>query len=274
MQKTNCLCVIIPVHKPDITMEEEISLNACKRQLIDYDCYLVFPDGMNIKTYVSIFDNLLLKPVDSKWLSSLELYNKMKLSLAFYEMFRDYKFMLTYELDAYIFNANFNETKVFSFDFIGAPLFRGYLTAPPDAPFIPGCNSGFSIRNIESCTNVLRSLGRYRSHWRIYRCFLSKFPWFRLQLDRLTKGHYDIFLNGKLGFYFASDHINEDQVWSQIIPKLFSSFTVADSLSSLRFSFEHNPERLLDSNAGQLPLGCHGWPKYLNFWKKYIVENN
>jgi hypothetical protein len=272
MLKNESLCVVIPVHKPELTIEEEISLKACKRQLHDYDCFLVFPKGMKVDAYLAIYSELRAKPVDPLWLSSVKQYNRMKLSLSFYEKFREFKFMLTYELDAYIFHSNFDQAKVFSYDFIGAPFFQGYLTASPNSHFIQGCNSGFSVRNINTCMQVLQSLNKYRIHWNFYKLFLSKNPRLRFHLNRLTKGRYDIYLNGMLGFYFADHQINEDVIWSRVIPRLFKSFIVADSLNALRFSFEHNPEKLLESNGGELPLGCHAWSKYLNFWEKYIID--
>lgn len=266
------LCVVIPVHKPVLSDDEEISLNACKRHLKDYDCYLVFPRGMNTDAYTAIFSDLLLQPVDPVWLSTVEQYNKMKLSISFYEKFVKYKFMLTYELDAYIFNANFDKAKVFSFDFIGAPFFEGFLAASSNASFTKGCNSGFSVRNIQTCMHVLRSLAKYEGHWTFYKRTFARVPRFGYYLNKFTRGRYDIYINGVLGFHFDNHHINEDIVWSQIVPRLFKTFAVADPKSALRFSFEHNPERLLELNGGELPLGCHAWNKYSNFWKKYITD--
>jgi len=272
MPKEESLCVIIPVHKPDLTADEILSLKACKKQLENYDCYLVFPESMDISAYLAVFDKLIAKPVDKKWLSSVEYYNQMKLGIWFYRMFEKYKFMLTYELDAYIFHADFNKVNVFSFDFIGAPFFQGYLQATSNSPFIKGCNSGFSVRNIEKCIHILDSLEKYRGHWNFYKKFFYKIPKITFHLNRLTKGRFDIFINGMLGFYFEGSHMNEDQVWSQIVPRLYKTFKVADPKSASRFSFEHNPEVLFETNQNELPLGCHAWSKYSNFWKKYIID--
>ena len=266
------LCVVIPVHKSTLTLDEERSIKACMRHLNGYDCYLVHPEGMKVVSFLKVFPGLLLKPVSPPWLASVQGYNRMKLSLAFYDLFEQYTHLLTYELDAYIFHTNFQIANIFSFDFIGAPLFKGYLQAPADAPFIKGCNSGFSVRNIKSCRHVLGSLDKYRNHWKFYKKVLSRFPRLSYQLNRITQGKFEVFICGMLGFHFENEHINEDLAWSQVIPRLFSHFKVADSLSALKFSFEHNPERLMTLNGDELPIGCHAWRKYVNFWGEYLID--
>ena len=101
---TDKLCVIIPVHKPDLSADDIISLNACYNKLKDYACFLVYPENMDISKYLDVHKSLIPKPVNPSWLSSIEKYNKMKLSIDFYNMFNKYNYMLTYELDAYIFD--------------------------------------------------------------------------------------------------------------------------------------------------------------------------
>jgi hypothetical protein len=265
------LCVVIPVHKPQLDDKEEISLRACKKHLSTYDCFLIYPRGMEVKNYLNIFCSLKLQPVDPKWLMSVEQYNKMKLSLSFYDMFSLYKFLLTYELDSYIFRGDFESSNIFSYDFIGAPFFQGYLQASSDAVFIKGCNSGFSLRNIQSCRKILQGMHRYKPYWLIYKYFFSRLPKVTYHLNRLLKYRFDLYLTGKLSFYFSQDHhFNEDLVWTRVVPQMFTSFKVADYRNALRFSFEHNPERLLELNEGQLPIGCHAWHKYQNFWRQFI----
>ncbi len=264
------LCVIIPVHKGDISLEEKTSLLACKKHLGRFDCFLVFPAGLDISAYTRAFSSLIPRPVDPSCLSSVEAYNKLKLSLSFYESFEAYHYLLTYELDAYIFHSNFNELNVSVFDFIGAPFFKDYLKASNESPLIDGCNSGFSIRKIKSCIKVLQLLPRYTRHSLMHEKLLSKIPRAGYWLNRITRGRYDIYINGLLGFYFGNMHINEDLVWSRIIPRLFSNFKVADPQSALQFSFEHNPQRLFLLNGNRLPLGCHAWAKYPSFWKEHI----
>ena len=274
MNKNENLCVIIPVHKPELSPDEIISLQASQKHLINYECFLVHPYGIDISAYTTIYSNLIPAPVKPDWLSSVKMYNKMKLSTSFYQMFANYKYMLTYELDAYIFSSNIAETNAFKFDFIGAPFFEGYWEATDDSPLVRGCNSGFSIRNIQSCLKVLKGMKKYRLHWCLYKIFLSHSSRLRLKLNELTKNKYEVFITGRFSFYFDDFHINEDVVWTEIVPQLFPNFTIADPMTALAFSFEYNLEKSLALNSNKLPLGCHAWCKHMEFWKTYINTEN
>ncbi|MGZ4041600.1 MAG: DUF5672 family protein, partial [Bacteroidia bacterium] len=136
--------------------------------------------------------------------------------------------------------------------------------------FMPGCNSGFSVRNIQSCLQVLQGMKKYRFHWLLYRLFLRHSSMLKNKLNQLTRKRYDVFITGKFAFHFDDFHLNEDVVWSEIVPQLFPSFMVADAMSALQFSFEYNLEKSLLLNNGKLPLGCHAWYKHMDFWGKYI----
>jgi hypothetical protein len=264
------MCVIIPVHQPVISADEAISLLACKIHLSAYDCFLIYPEGMDTSMYTAAHTGLLLHPVNPDWLSSIEKYNKMKVSISFYQLFAKYQYMLTYELDAYIFHNDFDKAGAFAFDYIGAPFFEGYWAAKPGAPFMQGGNSGFSVRNIQSCIKALRSLKKYRPHWVFYKALLSYSSRVRNKLNKWTNDKYEVFITGRFAFAFADFHLNEDVVWSEVIPQLVPSFTIADPMSALRFSFEYNLEDSLRLTEGRLPLGCHAWAKHLSFWDKYI----
>ncbi|MBK0380654.1 DUF5672 family protein [Mucilaginibacter segetis] len=270
MDNKRKICVIIPVHKAAPQPDELIALNACKKHLSSHNCYLIFPQGMDTSAYTAAFEGLLLKPVDPGWLASVEQYNKMKLNLEFYRLFAAYNYMVTYELDAYIFSQDLENAGAFDFDFIGAPFFEGYWEAKPGAKLVHGCNSGFSVRNINSCIRALSGMKKFRFRWLLYRLFLSHSSRLRLKLNGLTKGRLEVFITGRFGFYFADFHLNEDVVWTEVIPKLFPWFKVADPITALNFSFEYNLEDSLKLNKGRLPLGCHAWYKHLEFWSRYI----
>jgi hypothetical protein len=274
MSADNKLCVIIPVHNPQLLDNEKLSLQACKVHLSNFDCFLLYPDSMDISAYTNICQNLLLKPLPAQWLASIEAYNRMKVSLDFYHLFSEYTHMLTYELDAYIFNNDLKAANAFKFDFIGAPFFEGYWEATPNAPFIAGCNSGFSVRNIASCIQVLQSMQKFRFRWVLHQLFLSRFKPLKDAINRWTKNNYDVFISGKFGFYFGGFHLNEDLIWTEVVPQLFPSFSIAPPMAALQFSFEYNLPQSLKLNGGKLPLGCHAWHRNPEFWDAYISAEN
>ena len=82
MSGSKKLCVIIPVHNKVPTNSEIISLKQCKKVLGIYPVYLVYPEGLTITNYTEIYSELILQPVASSWLSSVQEYNKMKRNLA------------------------------------------------------------------------------------------------------------------------------------------------------------------------------------------------
>ena len=75
-----------------------------------------------------------------------------------------------------------------------------------------------------------------------------------------------------LVFFFTDEYVNEDIIWSRIIPEFFPGFKIANTETAIKFSFEANPDRLYQLNNNQLPIGCHAWPKFKSFWKDYIPE--
>lgn len=261
------LCVIIPVHKPSLSPEEASSLLACYRHLQTFDCFLVFPEGLLINDYLAIHPGLLPKPVAPSWLASLKNYNNMKMSVQFYQQFADYEFMMTYELDSYIFSSEIQQHHGFDFDYIGAPIFDGYMDAKPDASFLGALNSGFSIRNIRACLIVLKLLKKYKLRWKLNRFAYSNVTLLR---KKISRNQHNILFNDHLKGYFSGKSFNEDMIWSQVVPLIFPFFRVAPPETAAIFSFEVNPAQLLELNNGQLPLGCHAWPKFSSFWGKYI----
>ncbi|RBL93862.1 DUF5672 family protein [Chitinophaga flava] len=263
----NSMCVIITVHQPYMSAEEEVSLLACYRHLKAYDCFLVFPAGMDTVSYQHIHPQLILQPVAPEWLSSILHYNRMKVNPSFYALFSDYQFMMTYELDAYIFSSDIAAHHGFDYDFIGSPIFEGFMNATPGAPFMEMLNSGFSIRNISIGRKALKRLRQYRVIWKGYRFLLSNAAWLCKMVPASTR---ELIYNYHLTNYYKGFDFNEDIIWSQVFPAIYPAFRVAPLERAYRFGFEVNAAELYELNHHRLPLGCHAWSKFPGFWKTYI----
>ncbi|GAA0558649.1 hypothetical protein GCM10009415_45790 [Chitinophaga japonensis] len=191
----------------------------------------------------------------------------MKVDEQFYALFKAYEFLMTYELDAYIFSADIAGHNGFAYDFIGAPVFEGYMAAGPDAPFLEALNSGFSIRRVQSCIWVLERLRKYKVRWKRYKLLLAAMPF----LEKIIKnGWRQVAFNDHLRGYFTNGYFNEDMILTQVVPALFPVFKVAPPEVAAAFSFEVNPERLYRLNRNRLPLGCHAWTKFSAFWQEHI----
>ncbi|QNR85306.1 hypothetical protein H9N25_02110 [Pedobacter riviphilus] len=266
----NKLCVVVPIHKKTLTINELISLKQCKYILSTYDVFLVFPEQLDVSEYLKIYPQIQLKPVNRSWLSSIEDYNRMKCSRSFYELFKEYDFLLTYELDSFIFSIEWEKANALNYDYIGAPWFKNNHGIYTDKIVGIG-NSGFSIRNIKKCREILAWRDKIMPYWSLYsKLYLHKVLRFTLFLKLLDNiwNH-----KGKNVYFFSflsADFIHEDVYWSVIVPKLFR-FKLAKPNDALRFSFEVNPSILFEMNNAQLPIGCHAWEKYdLEFWSRYI----
>lgn len=260
--------VIVPVHKPQLTTSENIALVQCFKILKNYDIYLIYPEGMNIEIYKNNFPEIIFFPVPVDWLASLQAYNYMKCSLAFYTLFKAYDFMLSYEPDAYIFSDDWRKANVFDYDYIGAPWFKDYKEeGMPDKVG----NSGFSMRKIATCIHALEMKAKFMRHWRIiYKLKLNKF----LKVSILFKFFGRSFKLAANNYYyyrfFLLAPISEDIFWSSIVPRVIS-FRLAPVEDAIKFSFEKKPDLLYQINQNSLPLGCHGWMKYNPaFWKQFI----
>lgn len=262
------IAVIVPVHKPILNPLEIKSLMQCKKILKDYHVFLLYPEQMHPSNFTDIFPNIKLLPVSEEWLSSKENYNKMKCSLLFYKLFEKYDFLLTYELDSYIFSDQWGEANCFDYDYIGAPWFEGFV----DTDHISRVgNSGFSMRNIKKCIIILQKKESHTQLWmfivkyRLYKVFqlsiffcISDKSW-----NLRCKNYY-------FQRFYSDDNINEDIFWSDVVPKLFS-FKIATISDGIKFSFEKNPKTLFTINNFKLPIGCHAWEKYdPNFWTEFI----
>ena len=262
------ICVIIPVHRPDLSDTEKISLDACYVQLSGFDCFLVHPKNLPITNYLSVHPHLKSCPVDPEWLSSKNAYNRMKMNPEFYSLFKDYTHFQTYELDSYIFSPNLYDFT--QFDFIGAPIFKGFNNATDKSEIIKGCNSGFSLRNINSCLKVLEEFPSIQKRWTLFHLLESNLPFLRPWLKSMNWNREKVFQNDHLAAYFKGRSFHEDMIWSVVVPVLFPNFKVADTVSAYKFSFEINPGLLYKMNDYKLPLGCHAWPLSTDFWKAHI----
>jgi hypothetical protein len=145
---TNKVCVVIPIHNSIPSVYEIISFRQCFKILGNHPIYVVAPFGLNIDAYNRVVENFNVKFINPRWQKNLLNYNKLKLSRFFYSLFKDYEYMLTYELDAFVFSDALLDWCNKEYDFIGAPWFDGYIT---DSKKIIGVgNSGFSLRKIKS----------------------------------------------------------------------------------------------------------------------------
>jgi len=218
----------------------------CNRAII-----LVLPEGMDSSAYHRIGNNFEIIRVPADWQSSLKAYNRMKCSSEFYQKFKQYSHMLTYELDAYAFRDELDLWCAKPYDYIGAPWFARFSESSATDPMTAVGNSGFSLRSLSSCLIVTR--------------------FWENALAALHRPGLSPLIKWPLGYLDHLQTVAEDVFWSRYAKIAYPSFSVAPLEEARKFSFEVNPAVLYEMNGRTLPFGCHKWFRYdPEFWDPLI----
>lgn len=149
------VAVVIPYYHNDLSITELISYEQCIKVLSDFPIVFVIPEGLEISPdkFPEKWD---IVKMPSKWMGSVEAYNQMMLSREFYEAFQQYKYILIYQLDAYVFSNRLIEFCNYGYDYIGAPWIEGKFDWElRDKGVLYVGNGGFSLRKVDSCLRQL-----------------------------------------------------------------------------------------------------------------------
>ncbi|RCH55489.1 hypothetical protein DJ568_06235 [Mucilaginibacter hurinus] len=268
---SNSVCVVIPVHSAAPEYYELISFQQCFNILGKHPIYVVAPEGLDLCVYKALIPTFKVVYINKKWQSSKLNYNKLKMSQYFYNLFKQYTYLLTYELDAFVFTDQLKYWCDKGYDYIGAPWFDH---APANEAKMLGVgNSGFSLRNIKTMQQCLKKVyyvdPTKHSVFRKQKFIMKlKGPIFK-QLRRLSKLKSLLYKENatiqKAGFLF------EDKVVFEFMAPAFPEFKLAPADEAYKFSFEVNAPLLYAKNGEKLPMGCHAWWLYdLEFWKPFI----
>jgi hypothetical protein len=263
--------IVIPIYKSELNDFEKTSLLRCKLVLNEYDIFLATPEGLDITPYNDLLGlNLFKKEFKRKYFKSLVSYNKLLLSKTFYTSFQDYKYILIYHTDAYVFKNELEEWCKKDYDYIGAPIYEFDGTIAPQK-FIGIGNGGFALHKIKSAIKVL-------STYKVVYKLSDLWKWYSKYNFNGRVRYLPYFIKVMLGFGRNAHKglnnlkLNEDVFWGVYVPRAFPDYRIASFEDAYKFSMEFNCEKLFELNNEQLPFGCHGWYKelFINFWKDKI----
>ena len=253
------VAVIIPVYKAHFSAYELIALKQCLLVLKNYPVIIIKPHSLLIPSDIPGIEKVTTITFDEEYFSSIHGYNRLMLSEMFYSRFINYRYILIYQLDAFVFSDQLTYWCGQGYDYIGAPWLgkkrawpgkivnriKTYLYVRYNAKYPDGLpkigkqlenrvgNGGLSLRRVEIfkeyCAGYQYAINKYLS---------MQHPWF-----------------------------NEDIFWSIEINRKKHNLKIPGLKRSLRFAFETRPDIALEINSGQLPFGCHAWDKYISFWK-------
>jgi len=269
--------IIIPVYKITLTNFELISLCQCLKVLNKYDIYVVTYKELDLNIILNVFQkyNVIchFKIFDKSYFESISGYNHLMLSLDFYTRFRKYKYMLIYQLDAYVFRDELDYWCKKGYDYIGAPWFEEYGTFEDGKKLWKVGNGGFSIRKIDSFIRLISFKGPILKPYIIFKSIDLKKSTNLLRIISFSIAKCFGYKNN-ISYLIRQNEENEDCFWTLTFEHSWVKIKIAPLDLAIEFAFEKSPAYLFNQKNYKLPFGCHAWEKYdyYNFWRLYIEE--
>ena len=257
-KRLKTVAVCIPLYKQVPDEDELISLTQCFKLLSKHPIIFFCPSSLDLNFYVSLnLGNFEIKRFPDHYFKSIDGYNQLMLSKEFYRRFINFKYILIYQLDAFIFRDDLDEWCKKGYDYVAAPFIDFNKLETP----VRYRSDPFLMPKYVNIYNFLNKSG------------LSNY-WFRhvenggFSLRKVSKF---LFLLGLFPRKRRKWDLNEDRFYLYIFNKFFFLFNIPDEFGALNFSFELNPSACFKLNNNQLPFGCHAFRKYEpEFWSKYI----
>lgn len=273
--------VVIPVYKEFKSLNnlEINSLLQCFKKLVGHDVVFVGPANFNFYDYLFLAnDNSTSAKVqrfDNHYFESINGYNLLLVSPLFFGKFKNYKYILVYQTDAWVFKNELSFWCESGYDYIGAPWFSSFSQNNTTSKIIGVGNGGFSLRNVKKTISILQRIRMLKYFYSIWCNFkLETLISFNKTILRLNF-YFKIKAFWELPSLFSCDVMQEDEFYGHLVSKLFKDFHLAPISEALKFSFEVNPRHLFEMNNYKLPFGCHAWEKYdRDFWNEHIVFNH
>jgi hypothetical protein len=240
------VAIVIPIYQSALSDLEKISLRQCMKVLGHYPVRIVKPESLDVSHLQQEFPALELVSFDDSFFKGVDAYNRLLVSVRFYQTFSAYEFILIYQLDAYVFKDELADWCKKGYDYIGAPsLHREEFDCLPGASADVFAEALSANRFVLNGGLSLRRIPAFLRYLKIYNLFYPKW----------------------VG--------NEDMLFSQeatrLIPmKLFLKLPAWQE--ALRFAFEKSPAATYEITRHQLPFACHAWERYdPEFWSDFIA---
>ncbi|HQQ82213.1 MAG: DUF5672 family protein [Cyclobacteriaceae bacterium] len=259
MQSARDVIIVIPVYKEALSAAERISLNQLLHTLDTHSMALVCPAHLNAHEYQQCFNlrnvKVDIQRFDSEYFGSIAGYNRLLLSQTFYERFGHWKFLLIHQLDCLVLKDDLDKWVRADYDYIGSPWVDteplrfyeslnysrwpglGWLKRRFDynqGKMVTVGNGGFSLRKVKRFQQVSRLLSLF----------------FRKHL----KGQ-----------------VNEDYIWSILVPKYFPKFKVPSATMASKFALEKVSVAVNLDAMESLPMAVHAWEKYYPDWWQSLL---
>ncbi|WP_134090761.1 DUF5672 family protein [Olivibacter sp. XZL3] len=262
--KERLVAVVIPFYKETLTDYEKMSMDQCVSVLSAYPIISIRPKRLNKINLSYPIDEYI--DFDDNYFESIEGYNRLMLSDSFYQVFLSkFKYILIYQLDAFVFKDDLAFWCKKGYDYIGAPW-------PPEVGY----------------PDIIKSAKESVINW-YYTLFnvqdKHNNPHRRQVINRVGNGGFSLRnvrvlhkiasqRKKEISKYLQNDHdlYNEDIFWSVEVNRRSNHIKIPSARIARKFSIEHFPERLLRANKFVLPFGCHAWDKHIDFWRPIFED--
>ncbi len=254
--------VLIIAYSAAPSKVELASFEQCIKILGKHPICLVCPISLDTSIYQKLAEkydkNLQIFTFHDAYFKSVKSYNRLMLSVEFYERFILFEYILLYQLDAWVFKDELDDWANGEYDYYGAPWFVGHNSASESSPLMHVAgNGGFSLRCVKSCIKLLS----------------TKVP-YEHEVKSSIEGAEPVkkIRNVTIMSVFMKTGGNEDTLFAEYGPTFCKDFKAAPPEKSIAFSFEVNPRVLFKMNNNKLPFGCHAFEKYdWEFWQDKIL---
>jgi hypothetical protein len=222
------VAVVVPVPRLPLQPDEEISLRQLRHHLFAYDTIVIAPESLDVRGL-----GMRSQRFPDACFSSIASYSRLLLTPEFYDAFRDYEYILIYQLDCLVFSGDLDRWCDRAWDYAGAPWFQGFSAGPEGGPWKVG-NGGLSLRRIAIFRELLR----------------------RPEVLAFLKAYEG----------------QEDVFWSFEAPNFERGFRIPEPDEAIAFSIESSPRYCFALNGNALPFGCHYWNRIDRpFWEHFLA---
>lgn len=265
--------VAIIAYRAEPNNDELASLRQCLVTLRKHPLLLICPESLQTSAYqceaARIGVHLYPIRFSDHWFQSVSSYNRLMLSVDFYERLRMYKYLLIYQLDAWVFSDELDKWCARGYSYIGAPFFNDRHELFPFAG-----NGGFSLRRVPDFLDLLHGSANMQEC--DYKFFTIRLP-ARTKLREYLKSilHWGEMCLCRVSskWYCRLMREHEDFIFAKAFSFLGKTH-IPLPREAAQFAFERCPELLFTWTEGKLPFGCHAYKKYgQTFWNQWINPN-
>ncbi len=268
MTNNPSVCVVIPVYKNTLSPHETIALTQCVRVLGHYPMALVCPVSLDTSLLTNQFPLLKIHAFDDHFFTDVQAYNRLMLSVAFYEAFITFEFVLIHQLDAFVFRDELADWCRRGYDYIGAPWLR---------------DRDFRNWRDETWFNLKRQLAT----WLDLKKADGVTPREIISLNRVGNGGLSLRRVAALHRALRRNRhrirayeqqpmhqYNEDVFFGIDVNRFWPHLRIPGFRTAMQFAVEFYPERAIEVyNGGKLPFGCHAWEIHgTAYWRPVFAK--